>query len=50
MQWLVRKLITLLFNVRNSEPLAGVVAALGRPAGDFEKHIRKAVWSGGIER
>ncbi|MEW8505377.1 MAG: NmrA family transcriptional regulator [Candidatus Thiodiazotropha sp.] len=46
MIWLMRELFTVVLDGRNSHPVNGVEEALGRPATDFSRYIRKALESG----
>ncbi len=46
LQWLLRELFTIVFDGRNSNVMAGVEEALGRPATDFKDYLNKTIQSG----
>lgn len=46
LQWLMKELFTVVLDGRNSEVMSGVELALGRPATDLKRTIKKAVDSG----
>ena len=50
MLWLMRELFTVVFDGRNSKPVNGVEAALGRPATDFSEYLHKVMVSGAWDR
>jgi len=45
-QWLLRELFTVVFDGRNSQVMAGIEEALGRPATDFKTYVQKTIESG----
>ena len=48
--WLMRELFSVVFDGRNSRPVAGVEEALGRPATDFGEYVRKVMATGAWDR
>lgn len=43
MLWLMRELFSVVLDGRNSEPVDGVMQALGRPATDFRQYVEKVM-------